>query len=156
VTENRYGIEELADLGGVNRRTVRYYVQEGLLPAPLGLGRGRHYGPQHLKSLLEVKALQERGLPLLAIREALGAAKPRRSAGAVAMEPAASGPPASATAQPTRRSSWARLELFPGVELHVSSAYRLPSPGKVDELAAWCRLQLRPEEDDDASSSGRG
>ena len=33
--EGRYDIDELADLGGVSRRTVRYYVQEGLLPAPL-------------------------------------------------------------------------------------------------------------------------
>jgi DNA-binding transcriptional MerR regulator len=150
VRETRYGIDELADLGGVNRRTVRYYVQEGLLPAPLGLGRGRHYGPEHLKSLLEVKTLQERGLPLLAIREALATAKPRRGSGVPAMESDASGPPPSATARPTRRSSWARLELLPGVELHVSSAYRLPPPGKVEELAAWCRLHLRPEEDDDA------
>ena len=40
--QGRYNIDELADLGGVSRRTVRYYVQEGLLPAPLGVGRGRH------------------------------------------------------------------------------------------------------------------
>lgn len=33
----------MAELGGVSRRTVRYYVQEGLLSAPLGVGRGRHY-----------------------------------------------------------------------------------------------------------------
>ena len=52
MTENeRYGIAELAALGGVTRRTVRYYVQQGLLPAPLGVGRGRHYGPEHLARL---------------------------------------------------------------------------------------------------------
>ena len=33
-----YAIGELADLGGISRRTVRYYVQEGLLPPPRGLG----------------------------------------------------------------------------------------------------------------------
>jgi DNA-binding transcriptional MerR regulator len=37
----RYGIDELAELGGVSRRTVRYYVQEQLLPPPLGVGAGR-------------------------------------------------------------------------------------------------------------------
>src|SRR6185503_1094737 len=68
----RLGIEDLAELGGVTRRTVRYYVQEGLLPAPLGVGRGRHYGPEHLERLLHVKALQEDGLPLSEIRRRLG------------------------------------------------------------------------------------
>ena len=61
VRESRHAIGELADLGGVSRRTVRYYVQEGLLPAPLGVGRGRHYGAEHLEQLLKVKALQEQG-----------------------------------------------------------------------------------------------
>lgn len=129
-TEPRYGIEELADLAGVTRRTVRFYVQEGLLPTPLGRGRGRHYGPAHLKRLLEVKALQERGLPLAAIGE-------ERTS--------------SVRAPAVARSSWSRLELLPGVELSVSSAYRFPSPRTIRDLAEWCRLHLRREtEDDDA------
>jgi DNA-binding transcriptional MerR regulator len=37
-----YAIGDLAELAGVSRRTIRYYVQEGLVPAPLGLGRGSH------------------------------------------------------------------------------------------------------------------
>jgi len=40
MADERYSVGELADLGGVSRRTVRYYVQEGLLPTPLGVGRG--------------------------------------------------------------------------------------------------------------------
>ena len=69
--EPRYAIGDLADLGGVSRRTVRYYVQEGLLPAPFGVGRGNHYGPEHLDQLLRVKALQEAGRTLDEIRRAL-------------------------------------------------------------------------------------
>ena len=65
--ERELGIEELAGLGGVTRRTVRYYVQEGLLPAPRGVGRGRHYGPEHLDRLLAVKAMQERGESLVSL-----------------------------------------------------------------------------------------
>ena len=64
----RYAIGDLAELGGVSRRTVRYYVQENLLPAPLGVGRGNHYGPAHLDRLLKVKALQEAGRSLDEIR----------------------------------------------------------------------------------------
>ena len=55
VETREYGILELAELGGVSRRTVRYYVQEGLLPAPLGVGRGRHYGPAHLEQLITIE-----------------------------------------------------------------------------------------------------
>src|SRR5438552_17195221 len=59
-----YGIKELAELGGVTRRTVRYYVQRGLLPTPLGTGRGPHYTPAHLERLIHIRQLQESGVPL--------------------------------------------------------------------------------------------
>jgi DNA-binding transcriptional MerR regulator len=135
----RYAIEELADLAGVSRRTVRYYVQEGLLQAPLGRGRGRHYGPEHLERLLQVKGLQEQGKSLTEVKAAIGA-------GGRAVR--------AASAQEVRtlpRSAWARVELMPGVELHLSSAHRLPAPGRLAELAEWCRLQVRRnEEKDDA------
>src|SRR5262250_567509 len=65
--ERRYGIEELAELGGVTRRTVRYYVQRGLLPTPLGTGRGPHYTPAHLQRLIHIRKLQETGVPLAEI-----------------------------------------------------------------------------------------
>ena len=74
------GIAELAGLGSVTRRTVRYYVQEGLLPAPRGVGRGDHYGPEHLERLLRVKGLQERGLTLEVIRRELTAPSSRSAA----------------------------------------------------------------------------
>ena len=123
------GVAELADLGGVSRRTVRFYVQEGLLQPPLGVGRGRHYGPEHLKRLLEVKALQEQGRSLSEIREATFGG-PRAKARA-------------ATPAPPSRGHFVRLEILPGVELNVSSAYRVPSPGRLAELADWCRAHLR-------------
>jgi DNA-binding transcriptional MerR regulator len=138
--ETRYAIDELADLGGVTRRTVRYYVQEGLLPEPLGLGRGRHYGPAHLERLLRVKALQEQGLPLTAVRETLAGTR----AGRAALPRSAVAP-----ARHVPRSAWSRLELLPGVELHMPSGHRVPPPGKILELADWCRLHFRHEEEGD-------
>jgi len=134
-----YGIAELAALGGVSRRTVRYYVQEGLLPQPLGVGRGDHYGPAHLTQLLRVKGLQEQGRSLEEIRRLL--APPR---------------PTEAGAEPERvaevpRTLWRRVELLPGVELHVSSDWRLPSAVRLMELKALCRqlFRQRQEKDDD-------
>ena len=66
--ETRYGIAELAEAGEVNRRTVRYYVQRGVIPAPLGTGRGRHYTSEHLDALLRARRLQEAGVPLAEIQ----------------------------------------------------------------------------------------
>jgi DNA-binding transcriptional MerR regulator len=141
VVDARYAIGDLADLGGVSRRTVRYYVQEGLLPAPFGVGRGNHYGPEHLDQLLRVKTLQEAGRTLDEIRRALNGSVGRRGA------------PATEPAPQLKRTSWRRLTLAPGVELHVSGDVRLPPPGKLSELATWCRQHFatpRQEEDSDA------
>jgi DNA-binding transcriptional MerR regulator len=137
-----YAIGDLADLGGVSRRTVRYYVQEGLLPAPFGLGRGNHYGPAHLEQLLKVKAMQEAGRTLEEIKQAL-----RGTGQRAPWEPASESPHA------LDRSVWRRITVAPGVEVHVSGGVRLPAPGKLDELAAWCRAHFHSvieEEDSDA------
>jgi DNA-binding transcriptional MerR regulator len=124
-----YNADELADLGGVTRRTVRYYVQEGLIPPPLGVGRGRHYGRSHLERLLDVKGQQEAGLSLDQIRA-------RR------VSPSTSGHPEPRLPRLLPRSTWRRLSLAPGIELHVSHDIRLPAPGRLDELVEWCRVHL--------------
>jgi Ca-activated chloride channel family protein len=151
-----YGIEDLARLGGVSRRTIRYYIQEGLLPAPLGLGRGRHYGPDHLAQLTAVKALQGRGLSLDEVRrelETLPLHGFAASASPAVWDPARAQPPSEpAVARPTpagparppmEASAWQRVELVPGVELHVNGSLPLPSPAGLRELAEWCERHLR-------------
>jgi DNA-binding transcriptional MerR regulator len=129
--DERYGIGELAHLGGVTRRTVRYYVREGLLPPALGVGRGRHYGREHVERLLAVKALQEEGRSLEEIRGLGG--KARSGAGTI-------GPRA---ARPSISTAWTRLEVVPGIEVHVSRRRRVPDAEALAELAEWCRRHLR-------------
>lgn len=128
----RYAIGDLAILGGVSRRTVRYYVQEGLIPPPLGLGRGNHYTDDHLQQLLRVKAMQEAGRTLDEIRQEL--ARGRWSARSSEPVPADLALP---------RELWRRIVLAPGVELHVAGSVGLPSPGALRELAEWCRRHLQ-------------
>jgi DNA-binding transcriptional MerR regulator len=131
--DTRYAIGDMAALGGITRRTVRYYVQEGLIPAPLGVGRGNHYTAEHLEQLLRVKALQEAGQTLDEIRRAVGKKHARGSAVDRPIE------------EPPSRELWRRIRLAPGVELHLASDVRLPSPSKLQELAGWWN---RREEDD--------
>ena len=59
-----YSIVELAQEAQVSRRTVRYYVQRGLLPPPEGKGRGSHYTQKHLQQLLLIKQAQLSGMSL--------------------------------------------------------------------------------------------
>jgi DNA-binding transcriptional MerR regulator len=64
-------IDQLATLGGVTRRTVRFYIQKGLLPGPIGAGRGATYTADHLQRLIRIRDLQAAGIPLSAMEEDL-------------------------------------------------------------------------------------
>ena len=66
-----YTIADLARLTGVNVRTIRYYLAQGLLPASGESGPGAHYGDGHLNRLRLTKRLQEQHLPLAEIRRRL-------------------------------------------------------------------------------------
>ena len=137
-------------MGGVSRRTVRYYVQEGLLPAPHGVGRGNHYGPEHLDRLLAVKAMQEKGWTLERIRGESAPSAPAAEVPRTAL---------NVTVTSVPRAAWVRLTVAPGIEIHLGSGRRLPPPGRLAELAATCRELFGdgPEsaEADSASKDGK-
>lgn len=63
-------IHELADRAGVTTRTIRYYVEQGVLPPP-GRGRPSEYTTEHLRLLDLVRRLKEQYLPLEEIRDML-------------------------------------------------------------------------------------
>jgi DNA-binding transcriptional MerR regulator len=66
-----YSLTELADLAEVTPRTVRYYIQQGLVPSPGTTGAGTRYGEGHLDRLRLIKQLQRSHLPLAEIRSRL-------------------------------------------------------------------------------------
>ncbi len=66
-----FNIEYLAQKAGVSRRTVRYYIQRGLLPPPLGHKRGAYYTEAHLERLLLILKLSAKGVPLIRIKTVL-------------------------------------------------------------------------------------
>ena len=122
-----YGIKELAELGGVTRRTVRYYVQRGLLPTPLGTGRGPHYTSAHLERLIQIRQLQETGVPLAEVAARLD--------GVLQM-------PVSAPEVSPERSTWIRFVLVEGVELHVRAGAASFQPSQLARLVEAARLTL--------------
>jgi len=64
-------LDELATRAGVSVRTVRYYIQRGLLPPAEFRGPDTAYDDRHLHALRAIKRLQEDYLPLDAIASAL-------------------------------------------------------------------------------------
>ena len=66
-----YSADELAIHAGVPRRTIRYYIELGLVDRPIGETRAAYYTWQHLGQLLEIKKLTEQGFSLERVRELL-------------------------------------------------------------------------------------
>ena len=73
-----YTIDELAAATGVPSRTVRHYQWVGALQPPARKGRIALYREEHLQRLQLIGKLQDRGLHLRAIRDALRQAAHRR------------------------------------------------------------------------------
>lgn len=67
--DKRLNIADLSRHSGVERRTIRYYTQEGLMDAPLGSKRGSYYTLDHFLQLRRIRDLRERGWGLAAIKE---------------------------------------------------------------------------------------
>lgn len=66
-----FTLEEIATLSELPRRTVRYYIQSGLIDRPQGVGKGAYYTQNHVEQLLLVRKWQLAGLSLERIGELL-------------------------------------------------------------------------------------
>jgi DNA-binding transcriptional MerR regulator len=71
--ETGYSINELAKKARVSVRTIRFYIDEGLLPAPETRGRYTVYGDEYLGRLELIRRLKDSFLPLKEIRTTLSA-----------------------------------------------------------------------------------
>src|SRR6188472_2727976 len=114
-------IGELADAANLSRRAVRFYVQQKLLPTPLGRGRGRHYDRSHLDRLRRVAELQSAGHSLDAIRQILDGkpVQPPKSESDNGARSVRTKPALSA-------ELWTRIRLMDGVELSFDSTKHQP------------------------------
>ena len=73
----QYTLDELCALADLPRRTVRYYIQVGLVDRPEGETRAARYSARQLEQLLLIRKWSEAGVSLERIRELLhGASAP--------------------------------------------------------------------------------
>jgi len=76
-----FTLDALCTLAGLPKRTVRYYIQIGLVDRPEGETRGARYHHRHLEQLLAIRRWTQAGLSLERIRElstGAGEAPPRQ------------------------------------------------------------------------------
>ena len=174
-----YQIHELAEKAGVSVRTIRFYIDEGLLPAPAVRGRYSVYTEDYLERLELIQRLKERFLPLKEIRARLEGLGPEEVRAALAQErlqgppaqPAPENKPARSRAldyinqvlesQPRsaagkgsrvvremgpapspREEVWERIQLAPGIELHIQRPVEASTRHRLQELIEYARHLL--------------
>lgn len=159
----------LCGLTGVTVRTVRYYVQQGLLPSP-GVGPSARYGRLHLERLSLIRRMQREHLPLAEIRHRLASLAPSVAPLLATPPPASDAPrPGAGSVEdyvrsvlggaPTpmhsgggpvpvpapARSQWDRIALSPDVELHVRRPLSRDDHRRVERLLeAAARILHQP------------
>lgn len=153
---------ELCERAEVTQRTVRDYIQQGLLPAPVQAGPATRYGRGHLDRLRLIRTWQARYLPLAVIRQKLATlgdgevaahlqretTEPRRGG----RPPATPGEAALEYLQGISgdrrelpragRSSWERIDLTPDVKLHVRRPQTREQNRRIERLVEEARKLL--------------
>ena len=115
--QKTFTLDEIAALAELPRRTVRYYIQTGLVDRPQGVGKGAFYTQHHVEQLVLVRKWQLAGLSLDKIGDVL--------------KQQASGP-----LPPTPRRSgtvevWSHLVVAEGVEVNLEPGRAGLSPEQV-------------------------
>lgn len=128
-----YSIRDLTRNSGETKRTIRYYVQLGLLPPPERLQRAASYSDEHLTLLRRIRQLQGEGYTLQQVKERLDLSfTPKRRAkraGTTETPGAEASFLAPKMARPatwmveggraSRFEIWRRVSVTPEIELHV-------------------------------------
>lgn len=119
--KDTYTLDEISSLADVPKRTLRYYIQLGLMDSPEGVGRGAYYTVRHLEKALEIRKWKSAGLSLERIQEILTA------------------PNSEAIPIPKKKTGdievWSKIYLVEGVELHIEPKSADLSPEKLRELS---------------------
>lgn len=124
-----FSLGEICQLVDLPSRTIRYYIQLGIVDRPDGETRAATYSQRHLEQLLAIRKWQGAGLSLEKIGEIL-----RDQAPADALPPA-----------PRRRGSievWSHLVLDEGIEIHLNPERAGLTPEQVRSFMKAAMEQL--------------
>ena len=107
-----YTLDEISGLSGVSPRTIRYYIQIGMLAGPSGETRAARYSPAQLAQLVAIRNWQASGLSLERIGTLLAATRAPHTAHR---------PPSQSQRESVR--VWTRYTVADGVELHIEPGH---------------------------------
>lgn len=117
-----FTLDEIAALAELPRRTVRYYIQAGLVDRPQGVAKGAFYTQRHVEQLLLIRKWQLAGLSL----ERIGDLLRQQSEGPLPPTPRRAG----------TVEVWSHLVVADGIELTVEPGRAGLTP---EELRAFFR-----------------
>jgi DNA-binding transcriptional MerR regulator len=114
-----FTLDDLCTLTAFPKRTVRYYIQLGLVDRPIGETRSAHYLEVHLDQLLRIKELTDAGVSLERVREVLAGED---------------SPVSVKQRKPGSISVKSHLYIAPGIELQISPDEAGMTPEQVRAL----------------------
>jgi DNA-binding transcriptional MerR regulator len=137
-SQTRYTMAQLEELTGLSPRTIRFYIQEGLVGPASGRGPSATYGRDQLLRLMRITELKTEHPALEQIRERLSALS---TADLEAHYAVRGGP---------EEERWRRVRIHPNLELHVRE---VDGPGlrferALDEIVQHARIVLERFEDE--------
>lgn len=111
-----YALSELCALVDLPIRTVRYYVQIGLVDRPVGETRAARYGSRHVEQLLLIKKWSAAGVSLERIGDLLSGESP---------------PVAPRAAKAGAIEVWSHLTVADGIEVAIEPTRANLSPEEI-------------------------
>jgi len=117
--QQKFNLEELCKLTDFSVRTVRYYMQLGLVDRPVGETRAAHYTQKHLDQLILIKRLTDSGISLERVGEVMAGGEP---------------PISTARKQPGSIEVKSHLFIAPGIELEISAEEAGMSPEQLRSM----------------------
>lgn len=136
--EVRHTLDDLATLSDLSLRTIRYYIQQGLVDRPIGEKRAAYYTARHLEQLLTIRKWQAAGVSLDRIREIL-------------QEPPSGLLPPPRPRGPGTVEVWSHIVIADGVEITLDPGRARLSPEAVRTLARSVMALYQQIRDDEAS-----
>ena len=121
----KFTIDDICALVEMNRRTVRYYIQKGLVDRPEGVGKGASYSHAHLEQLLAIRKWKTAGLSLDRIQDILAGEKEGGNHRPV---------PPPLPQKPGMVEVWSHMHIGDGIELHIHPGRAGLSPEQVRTL----------------------
>ena len=113
--DTTFTLDQLSALTDLPLRTIRYYIQLGLVDRHEGDRKHARYTQKHLDQVLQVRAMADQGMPLERIKQLINGittpVPPPKAAGDI--------------------SVISRVFIAPGVELHIEPQMAGLSPEKL-------------------------